>query len=80
MVGVVFNLAVWFTIYTLFETVTVHRGYGAVFHQPSLATLDIAALAITVAALVAVFVYKVPTLRLVLTAALVGIAHQLITN
>ncbi len=80
VVGVVLNLAVWFTIYTLFDTVTVRRGHGAVFHQPDIATLDVAALAITVAALVAVFVHKIPTLRLVIAAALVGIAHQPFVN
>lgn len=79
VVGVVLNLAVWFTIYTLFETVTPRRRFGAVFHQPALDSIDWMSLTITAAALLAVFRWKVPTLRLVAAAAFVGIAHQLLT-
>jgi chromate transporter len=78
VVGVVLNLAVWFTIYTLFDSVTPRRRYGAVLHQPALDTVNWMSLAITVIALVAVFRFKVPTLRLVGAAAAVGIIHQLI--
>lgn len=78
IVGVVLNLAVWFTIYTLFDEVTLRRHFGAVLHQPALHSINWAALAITVAALVLVFRYKVPTIRLVLGSAVIGIAHQLL--
>ena len=76
VVAVVLNLAVWFTTYTLFAVVEVRRGYGAVFHQPDLASLDVAALVIVVGALVAVFVVRLPTVRLVVCAAAVGVLHQ----
>jgi chromate transporter len=79
VVGVVLNLAAWFTIYTLFDTVTPRRRYGAVLHQPTLSSIDWFSLAITLGALVAVFRFKVSTLRLVAAAATVGIIHQLIT-
>jgi chromate transporter len=79
VVGVVLNLAVWFTIYTLFDTVTPRRRYGAVLHRPELSSVVWMSLAITVAALVAVFRFKVPTLRLVFGAAATGIVHQLLT-
>ncbi len=78
VVGVVLNLAVWFAIYTLFDTVTPRRRFGAVWHQPALDYLDWMSLAITVAALIAVFRFAVPTIRLVGAAAVVGIVYQLL--
>lgn len=79
VVGVVLNLAVWFTVYTLFDTVTPRRRFGAVVHQPALDTIDWASLSITVAALIAVLRFKLPTLRLIAAAAAVGIVHRLLT-
>ncbi len=76
VVGVVLNLAVWFALFTLFETVHVRRGFGAVLYQPELSTLGWAAAAISIGAAVAIFRYKVPTLRVVLGAAALGIAYQ----
>jgi chromate transporter len=80
VVGVVLNLAVWFTVYTLFGTVTPRRAYGAVVHQPTLSSVEWMSFAITLGALVAVFRFKVPTLRLVLGAALIGILHGIVTS
>ena len=79
VVGVVLNLAVWFTIYTLFADVTPLRRFGAVVHRPVGGSLDVMAAVITIGALVAVFRFHVPTLRLVAAAAVVGVAHQLLT-
>ena len=79
VVGVVLNLAVWFTIYTLFADVTPLRRFGAVLHHPVGGSLDVMAAVITIGALVAVFRFHVPTLRLVAAAAVVGVAHQLLT-
>ncbi len=77
VVGVVLNLAIWFALFTLFDTVQERRGYGAVLYQPELASLNVAGLAIAVASAVAVFRFRVPTLRVVLAAAAVGVIHQL---
>lgn len=78
VVGVVMNLAVWFSIFALFDIVTEHRVAGAVVYEPDLASLDIAALAITSLSALAIFRYKAPTLRVVAGAALLGIAHQVL--
>ncbi len=78
VVGVVLNLAVWFALFTLFDTVEVQRGYGAVLYRPDPATLDPVALAIALAAAVALLRFRQPTLRVVLVAAVVGIAYQLL--
>ncbi len=77
VVGVVLNLAIWFALFTLFDTVDERRGYGGVLYQPELASLNVAGLAIAVASAVAVFRFRVPTLRVVLAAAAVGVIHQL---
>ena len=77
VVGVVLNLALWFALFTVFDVVDVHRGFGAIVYEPHLDSLDLAALAIAVGAGVAIFKYKVSTLRVVAAAAVLGIANQI---
>lgn len=76
VVGVVLNLAIWFSIFALFERVTEHRGFGAVLYEPDLGSLNVAALFITVLSAIAIFRFKKPTLPVVAVAALLGIAYQ----
>jgi len=76
VVGVVLNLAIWFALFTLFDVVREHRRFGALIYQPDPASLNWAAAAIAAGAAVAIFRYKVPTLRVVAIAAVVGIAYQ----
>ncbi len=78
VVGVVLNLAIWFTLFTLFGTVNEWRGYGAVIYQPDFATLNWAAAAIAILAGVAIFRFDVKSLRVVAAAAVVGMAYQLL--
>ncbi len=78
VVGVIGNLAVWFTVFTVFDVVQTRRGFGAVLYQPDVASLDWVVLAIAIGAAVAVFAYRVPTLRVVLGAAVLGIAYGLL--
>lgn len=78
VVGVVLNLAIWFALFTLFDTVAEHRRYGALLYQPDLTTLDWAAAAITASAAIAIFRYHLSTLRVVGAAAVVGIAYQFV--
>ncbi|MGI9607892.1 MAG: chromate efflux transporter [Acidimicrobiales bacterium] len=80
VVGVVLNLAIWFGLFTLFDTVRERRGFGALFYQPELSSLDWAAAAIAAAAAVAIFRYNVATLRVVGAAAVVGVVYQLLTT
>jgi len=74
---VVLNLAVWFALFTLFETVTEHRRFGALLYKPELSSLNIAAALIAIGAGVAIFRFKVPTLKVVSAAAVIGIVYQL---
>lgn len=80
VVGAVLNLALWFAVFALFGRVDERRGFGAVLYQPDLASIDLAALVIALAAGVAIFRYRVPTLRVVGAAALAGIAHQFLVT
>ncbi len=59
VVGVVLNLAVWFSLHTLFAEVDSQTFGPATFSTPNLATVDLGAIAITVGAVVAMFRFKV---------------------
>jgi chromate transporter len=59
VVGVVLNLALWFAIHTMFREVSQVRGYGLAFDAPVLASADPWALALSAAALVAIFRLKI---------------------
>jgi chromate transporter len=65
VVGVVLNLAIWFAIHTMFgETVPV-RAFPLAFDAPRLASVDWLALALSLAAAIAIFRFKIgmiPTL------------------
>jgi chromate transporter len=63
--GVILNLAVWFAIHTIFRDTMPVRGYGLSFDAPVPASADIWALALTAAAILAIFRFKfgmIPTL------------------
>lgn len=77
VVGVVLNLAIWFALFTLFATVGEWRGFGALIYRPDLSTIDWAAAAIALGAAVAIFKFKLATLKVVIAAAAVGVAYQL---
>ncbi|MFC1458645.1 chromate efflux transporter [Microvirga arabica] len=65
VVGVVLNLAIWFAIHTVFRETWPVRGFGLSFDAPVLASVDIWALLLSAAAVIAMFRFKVgmiPTL------------------
>lgn len=53
VVGVILNLAVWFSLHTIFREVQPVRGFGLAFELPVPGSLDPAALALSAAAIVA---------------------------
>ena len=53
VVGVILNLAVWFSLHTIFREVRPVRGLGLAFEVPVLSSLDPAALLLSLAAIVA---------------------------
>src|SRR5947208_11182419 len=65
VVGVILNLAIWFAIHTVFHETVPVRLFPLSFDAPRLASVDAFALALSVAAAVAIFRFKVgmiPTL------------------
>jgi chromate transporter len=58
VVGVVLNLAVWFGLHTLFHTVTERHRYGMRLLIPELQSIDLAAVAVAVLALLLTFYWK----------------------
>src|SRR5207302_1939074 len=55
VVGVVLNLAIWFALHTVFREVRPVRGYGMSFDMPLIGSVDPWALALSVAAMIAIF-------------------------
>jgi chromate transporter len=65
VVGVVLNLAIWFALHTLFGRVEAVPLHGLVLQTPDLASVNLPALMLSIAALIAIFRFKVgmiPTL------------------
>jgi chromate transporter len=65
VVGVILNLAIWFAIHTVFRQTVPVRAFPLSFDAPDLMSVDVAALALSVAAAIAIFRFKlgmIPTL------------------
>ena len=73
VVGVILNLALWFALHTLFREVRELRGFGFALDVPVPATLDVAALVLTAAALIAVFRFRLGTMWVIAGAAAAGL-------
>jgi chromate transporter len=78
VVGVVLNLAIWFALHTIFAQVREYRGGGLRFDVPVPASLDPAALLLAVAAMVAMFRFKVGPLKVIAACAVAGMAYRAI--
>ncbi len=77
VVGVILNLALWFSIHTLFRETVPVTGFGLDFAAPVFASIDIWATVLAVAALVAVFRLKAGMLVVLAGAAGAGVALHL---
>jgi chromate transporter len=73
VVGVILNLAIWFAIHTLFRATWPVRGHGLSFDAPELASVDLWALALAIAAVIAVFRFKVGTLQTLAACSFAGV-------
>lgn len=76
VVGVVLNLAIWFALHVMFAEVREYRGGGLRFDVPVLASVNLAALLLALAAMVALFRFKVGPLKVIAACALAGIAYR----
>jgi chromate transporter len=78
VVGVILNLGLWFALHALFERVEERRFLTGAVDVPVWTSLHPAALILTVAAIVAVFQFKVGTLPVLAGCAAAGIALRLV--
>jgi chromate transporter len=77
VVGVVLNLAIWFALHTIFREVTPVRAYGFAFDMPVLSGVDLWALALSAAAMVAIFRFKVGMIHTLAACCVAGIVLYL---
>ncbi|MDQ4060112.1 MAG: chromate transporter, partial [Pseudomonadota bacterium] len=78
VVGVVLNLAIWFAIHTIFRETGPVRGFGFNFDAPVLASVNVWALLLSVAAIVAMFRFKVGMLPTLAACSAAGILLHLL--
>jgi chromate transporter len=77
VVGVILNLSIWFALHTLFrETVAVHA-FPLDFDMPVLASVDVPALVLSIAAATAIFRFKLGMLTVLGGSCVAGIALRL---
>ena len=77
VVGVVLNLAVWFGLHVLFDEVREVEAFGMSLDIPVLATMDPAALVLTLAAIVAVFYHKISMIPVLAGCSAAGVLYFL---
>ncbi|MBB3267120.1 chromate transporter [Azospirillum sp. OGB3] len=77
VVGVILNLALWFALHTLFARLEPVSVAGMALDLPVLASVNLPALALTVAAVLAVFRFKAGMLPTLGACALAGVALRM---
>ncbi|MEK4031958.1 chromate efflux transporter [Methylocystis sp. IM3] len=73
VVGVILNLAIWFAIHTIFRETVAVDAYGLSFDRPVFASVDFWSLALSAAAALAVFKFKVGILATLAGSCVLGI-------
>jgi chromate transporter len=78
VVGVILNLSIWFALHTLFrDTVPVHA-FPFDFDMPVLASIDIPALALSIAAATAIFRFRLGMLTVLAGSCAAGLALRIV--
>jgi chromate transporter len=78
VVGVVLNLAVWFALHAVFRQVVPVHSNGFAFDAPVFTSVDPWALALSVAAIIAIFRFKVGMITTLVACSAVGIVLHLL--
>ena len=78
VVGVILNLSLWFALHVIFATVHPFTFGPVQFDLPVIASLNLAALGLSVAALVAVFWLKLGMVKVLAGSAVAGLALYLV--
>jgi chromate transporter len=79
IVGVILNLSVWLGLHVVFQTVHEHHLGPVRLFTPELATLDPAATALTVVAMLAMFRFHIGLAKTLALSAVLGVAYRLLT-
>jgi chromate transporter len=79
-VGVILNLAIWFALHVLFREVVEVGAFGMTLDVPVLRTVNVASLVLTVAAVLAVFRFKVGMIPTLAACAGLGVLLHLATG
>ena len=74
VVGVILNLAVWFGLHVVFEEVRTITTFGLDLDVPVWSSINLAAAALVIAALVAVFRFKIGPVAVLAGCAIAGVA------
>jgi chromate transporter len=77
VVGVILNLAIWFAVHTVFRQTTPIRAFPLSFDAPVLASMDVWALLLSLAAAVAIFWFKVGMIQTLAACCVAGIVLYL---
>jgi chromate transporter len=77
VVGVILNLAIWFAVHTLFRTTVPVRLLPLTFDAPVLASVDVWALALSIAAAIAIFHFKTRMIQTLAACCAAGIVLYL---
>jgi chromate transporter len=72
VVGVIANLAIWFALHTLFGEVQLQHVLGMSLQIPKLNTINLPALALSIAAVIALFRFKVGMIATLLGSSVTG--------
>jgi chromate transporter len=80
VVGVILNLAIWFALHVLFHQMVEMRGHGFSFELPVLSSVNLASGALSLAAAIAAFRFKVGVIPLLAACSTVGVVIFLLTG
>jgi chromate transporter len=78
VVGVILNLSIWFALHTVFRETVPVRSFGLSFDMPVWSSIDVAALALAIAAATAIFRFNVGMLTVLVGSCAAGVALRLI--
>jgi chromate transporter len=78
VVGVILNLSVWFALHVVFREGEQWREYGFNLSIPKLASVELPALMIAIAAMIAMLKFKAPMLPVLAVSALIGVLFKVL--
>jgi chromate transporter len=78
VVGVILNLSIWFALHTVFRQTVPVRSFALSFDMPVWSSIDVAALALAIAAAAAIFRFNVGMLTVLAGCCVAGVALRLI--